>query len=127
MDVTAAVLGILYIVSLAGSYAFLIYAWIRWGRKPEKFAPPLWRYISAFCACTLTTLSALYFAGLFAYQFFRILRSYDPLVLFGIRWGGLCAVLGLLLSITGKGRLRITTLVASIMQLFLWFATAAQQ
>ena len=102
-------------------------AWFRWLRQREQLTPK-WRsgtFLVGLCFATFSTALSIFlmihaaFTG--GYSF------YHPVELFCIRFGGLTALLGIVASIAGKGRLRLYVAGLSTLNLLLWFMDAVAQ
>lgn len=109
------------------SYAWLLlWSWLKWMRQPQRFPPPVLRSRTFCIGLASGTVSAFLFAGLWIYThvFGPIISLTFPLaVLF--YFGLSLAILGMLLSLLGKGPVRISgTLVACVM-VFAWWAELA--
>jgi hypothetical protein len=107
-------------------YSYVVWSWYRWARSSEEVSPK-WRFFTAiagFCVATVSTaLSAfIWIHSIFTGGFSLIPAS--RIELFCIAAGSLTALLGLVASLLGKGRLRLPTAIASVVNLCLWFLDA---
>jgi hypothetical protein len=106
---------------------YVVWEWVQWARSTEKVMPS-WRAgiaVAGFCFATFSMALSVF---LFAHASFTGgYPFYHPVELFCIRFGSLTALLGLLASIVGKGKLRLHVAVISILNLLFWFTDAAVQ
>jgi hypothetical protein len=107
--------------------AYVLWEWVRWVRSGEKVTPK-WRAgtaVAGFCFVTFSTVLSVF---LFAHAIFTGgYPFYHPVELFCIRFGSLTALLGLVASIAGKGKLRPHVAVIATLNLLLWFMDALAQ
>jgi hypothetical protein len=102
-------------------------AWFRWLRQPERLTPK-WRSTTFFVGLCFATFSTSLSIFLLVHAVFTGGYSfYHPIELFCIRYGGLTALLGIVTSIAGKGRLRLYAVALSTLNLLLWFMDAVAQ
>lgn len=107
--------------------AYVAWEWVRSFRSGEKVTPK-WRGGTAIAGLCLVTFSTVLSVFLFVHATFTGGYSfYHPIESFCIRWGFLTALLGLVASIVGKGKLRLHIATISIVNLLLWFGDAIAQ
>ena len=104
-------------------------AWYRWLRfRQREQLRPRWRAGASFVGLWFATFSSALSIFLLVHAAFTGGYSfYHPVELFCIRFGGLTALLGIVASIAGKGRLRLYVAALSALNLFLWFMDAMFQ
>lgn len=107
--------------------AYVAWVWVLWFRSRENIVPR-WRAhtaLAGLCFATLTTILSVF---LFVHATFTGgYPFYHPIELFCIRFGSLMALLGLIASITGKGKLRLHVAAVSTVNLLFWFIDAVGQ
>ena len=105
----------------------VVWEWFKLYRSRETVNPK-WRSgtaVAGFCFATFSTVLSVFLfihaclTG--GYPF------YHPVELFCIRFGFLAALLGLIASAVGKGKLRSHVAIISALNLFFWFADAMAQ
>ena len=107
--------------------AYVAWEWVRWFRSREEVTPK-WRGNTAFAALCFATLSTVLSVFLFVHATFTGGYPFcHPVELFCIRFGFLTALLGLVASIVGKGKLRLHVAAISIVNLLFWFVDAVAQ
>ena len=103
---------------------YVAWQWVMWFRSRENIVPR-WRAhtaLAGLCFASLTTILSVF---LFVHATFTGgYPFYHPIELFCIRFGSLMALLGLIASITGKGKLRPHVAAASTVNLLFWFIDA---
>jgi predicted membrane protein len=118
------------IIWLAVYTAFSAYAvrlWVQWLRQRNEYGLG-WRAILTIvglCAATVSTILSVFL--LVHAQFTGGYSFYHPVELFCIRYGALTALVGLVASFIGKGRVRLHLAVVSTINLLLWFMDAVAQ
>ena len=106
---------------------YVTWKWVTWFKSAKTIMQD-WRGYASFAGLCLATFSTALSVFLFihatttgGYSF------YHPVELFCIRFGFLTALLGLVASIVGKGRLRLHVATISTANLLLWLVDAATQ
>lgn len=103
----------------------LIWAWVRWLKSDPRFVAPAWRSILAFCGLIL--ISAI--AAFVVFVFFYANRLSEPakysFAVASSRVGFLTSILGLLMSLVGKGRVCTPVALASFGLGALWVVALA--
>jgi len=105
----------------------LVLAWAlwRWLRTTPRIVEPAWRSYVAIGAIGLAGVSALlWVVSLIWARAIGGFPFYDPVLLRFYRWGFLTSVLGLFVSLVGKGKLRWPTTGLSLLMSMLWFMAA---
>jgi hypothetical protein len=117
-------------ISLLVNVLFLGYvAWnlVRWLRPGEKKLQT-WRTATIAAGLCFATISSV--LSEFLYIHAVITGGYplfDPVELFCLRAGALAALLGLTAALVGKGKLRLSIAVISILNILLWYVDAMAQ
>ena len=107
--------------------AYVAWEWVMSFRSGEKVTPK-WRGGTAIAGLCFATFSTVLSVFLFVHATFTGgYPFYHPIELFCIRWGFLTALLGLVASIVGKGKLRLHVAAISIVNLLFWFVDAIAQ
>ena len=107
--------------------SYVTWKWVTWFRA-AKTTMQDWRGYASFAGLCLATLSTALSVFLFIHATITGGYSfYHPVELFCIRFGFLTALLGLVASIVGKGRLRLHVATISAINLLLWLVDAAAQ
>jgi hypothetical protein len=107
--------------------AYVTRVWIKWFKLPETVTPK-WRAITAIAALCLASFSTILLVFLFVHSAFTGGYSfYYPIESFCIMIGFLSALLGMVASLAGKGRLLPHVFVISILNLLLWIMDAMGQ
>ncbi len=105
----------------------IVWEWVTWFRSGKKVTPE-WRARAAFVGLCFATFSTVLSVFLFVHATLTGgYPFYHPVELFCIRFGFLTALLGLVASIVGKGKLRSHVAAISILNLLFWFIDAAAQ
>jgi len=112
-------MGVLFTLIAAAGYLLpipsLIWGWVRWLSSKPRLAPPVWRHVAVFSGLALAStigLSVLFLAfhvnglpeGPTKYNF----------ALVSGRFGFTASILALVLSLTGKGPVRLPASMASL-------------
>jgi hypothetical protein len=106
---------------------YVIWKWLTWFRSAKNVTQD-WRGYAGFAGLCLATFSTALSVFLFVHATITGGYSfYHPVELFCIRFGLLAALLGLVASIVGKGRLRLQIAAISTVNLLLWLIDAAAQ
>jgi hypothetical protein len=107
--------------------AYVAWEWVTWFRSGNKVTPE-WRARTAFAGLCFATFSTVLSVFLFVHATFTGgYPFYHPVELFCMRSGFLMALLGLVASIVGKGKLRPHVAAISTLNLLFWFIDAAAQ
>ena len=104
----------------------VIWAWVRWWNSKPRFGPPAWRSILAFSALIL--VSAIGLSVLLVAVHANSLPEGDAKYSFALascRLGFFASVLALMLSLVGKGRVRLPVTLASLGLGCLWIIAFA--
>ena len=102
----------------------LVWALLRWRNGQPKFERPLWRSCAGLAAFCLAGLSAGLYLGLFLRALVRPFPFYDPFLLRCYGIGLILGLVGLVISLVGKGKLRWPAALVSASMALLWFVTA---
>lgn len=90
----------------AALLGILIWAFLRWWRSTPRIGVPAWRSYTAIGAFCVSVLSFLLWLTLFAWAHaIGGFPFYDPVVMCFYALGFLTGVLGMVLSLIGKGKL----------------------
>jgi hypothetical protein len=103
-----------------------VFGWalLRWQKAQPRFESPMWRSYIAFAAFSFGGLSL--FLYLVAWAFARGgFAYYAPALLRSYAIGLLLALVGLLFSFPGKGKLRWPASWVSSLMIILWFLALA--
>jgi hypothetical protein len=107
--------------------SYVVWAWIT-SSRPAKKVPPEWRTRAGFVGLCSVTFSTVFPVSLFVHASFTGgYPFYHPVELFCIRFGFLAALLGLVASIIGKGKLRLHGAAISTLNLLFWCMDATAQ
>ena len=107
--------------------AYVAWRWVTWFRSGNNVTPE-WRARTAFVGLCFATVSTVLSVFLFVHATFTGgYPFYHPVELFCIRSGFLMALLGLVASIVGKGKLRPHVAAISTLNLLFWFIDAVAQ
>jgi len=107
--------------------AYVAWEWLTWFRSGEKVIPK-WRSATSLAGLCFATFSTVLSVFLFVHATFTGgYTFYHPVELFCIRFGFWSALVGLLVSIVGKGKLRLHVAAISILNLLFWFGDAVAQ
>jgi hypothetical protein len=107
--------------------AYVAWEWVTWFRPGKKVAPE-WRGRTAFAGLCFATFSTVLSVFLFVHATLTGgYPFYHPVELFCIRFGFLTALLGLVASFVGKGKLRPHVAAISTLNLLFWFIDAVAQ
>ena len=115
-------------VAFVTPVAIFIWGLRRWWRAPVRIESPRWRgYVAAIAAC-LAGLSIATWLTCFAWA--RNIGGFgfhDPTLMLFYAVGMLIAVLGLIASLVGKGKLCGPSFVVSGIFLLLWIVSALNE
>ena len=103
------------------------WAILRWWASESKFESPQWRSSLAFGAFGLGGASALLYFVLVLWAVIKPFRFYDPFLLRCYGVGLLLGLVGFLLSLPGKGKLRWPACFISFAMAFMWFVAASME
>ena len=107
---------------------YVVWQWAQWFGSEEKSLLPRWRARTAFAGLCFATLSLALAVFLFVHATYTGgYPFYHPVELFCIRFGSVAALLGLVASVFGKGRIRPHVAGISALNLLVWFADAVAQ
>jgi hypothetical protein len=117
-------------ISLLVDVLFLGYVtwnWVRWLRPGEKRLRT-WRTVTIAAGLCFATISFILSEFLYIHTVITGgYPFYDPVELFCLRAGTLAALLGLTAALLGKGKLRLSIAVISVLNLLLWYVDAMAQ
>src|SRR5215472_12588409 len=118
----------LYLVCWVLVPAAVVWAIRRWRKSESKFEPPRWRSALALAAFSLGGASALLWVVLALWSIvIRPFPFYDPFLLGCYRVGLLLGLVGFVLGLPGKGKLRWPGCFISFATVFMWFVTASME
>ena len=107
--------------------SYVLWLWIRSAKSAREISPR-WRVIVVLAGLFSATASMILCDFLFVHAAYTGgYMFYHPVELFCIRMGGLTALLGIVASIIGRGRLRFHVAAISALGLLMWFADATFQ
>ena len=105
-----------------------VWAIRRWRKSESKLETPRWRSLLAFVAFGMGGVSALlWFALAFWAVAIRPFPFYDPFLLRCYGVGLLLGLVGFILGLPGKGKLRWPACFISFAMVFMWFVTASME
>ena len=113
-------------IPVVAFYSYVVWNWFRWAGSSEEVLPK-WRSFTAIAGFCVVTVSTVLSAFIWVHAVFTggfPLIPPSRIELFCILMGGLTALLGLIASFAGKGKLRLPTAIASVVNLCLWFLDA---
>jgi hypothetical protein len=114
-------------VVFVGFFAYVVWCWFRWAKSSTDIYPR-WRAFTAIVGYGFATASTALSAFMFVHaKFTGGYPYYHPVELFCIRVGTLTALIGLVATIIGKGKLHLPTGVVSGFNLLIWFTDAIAQ
>ena len=126
--VLLAVGSVAFLILIPATYIYLVMAWVRWARLPERLPPPRWRSVLAFLAFLLSSASALWNLILIIHaQITGGFPFYHPVLLASIRFGCLVSLAAIVLGSIGKGLVRAPAILAAVVMLLVWFGEAMAQ
>ncbi len=109
-------------------YFYVARTWWHWAKQRDKIDLPKGRSSLALLGLVLGSVSVLLeLVFMIHAQITGGFPYYHPTLLRGIRWGGSTGLLGFILALPGKGRLRLPAVVASLFGSLVWFAEAMAQ
>src|SRR5215469_14041666 len=99
----------------------VVWALLRWDKSAPRFEKPLWRSCTAFAAFCFSVASVLLwvFTAIWALAR-RGFPYYDPVLLRIYGFGALLGLIGFLVSLPGKGKLRWPACGVAALMTFLW-------
>jgi hypothetical protein len=114
----------LFVVAIVLGAGLLAYiGWVDWIERWRDTREGGWRSILMLCAIVSVAITALLFA---AYAARNIAihgdQGGDRITLACIRTGNYMSLAGILLSLGGRGRGRVTTLAGGCLMLFIWLS-----
>jgi hypothetical protein len=102
-------------------------SWFRWARSARDEGPK-WQPVVAVVGFSFATVSTILSAFLYIHAVFTGgYTFYHPVELFCIRVGTLTALVGLIATALGKGKLRLPGVFVSLLNLLVWFIDAMAQ
>jgi hypothetical protein len=103
----------------------LIWGWVRWLSSKPRFAPPAWRHIAVFLGLTLASTIGLsvFFVAFHANGLPEGPTKYS-FAITSYRLGFAASALALVLSLIGKGPVRLPASLASLGLAALWVTAA---
>ena len=103
----------------------LIWGWAAWWKSQPHFGSPLWRYVAVSSSITLASVVGL--SVLFVISHVSGMPESGTRYSFAMKssaWGILASTVSLLLSLIGKGPVRLPSSLASLGLAAFWFLAA---
>jgi hypothetical protein len=94
----------------------------------SRHATPVWRAIAGIASSGAAAASAMLYSSTAVYaRWTGGFSFYDPALMRIYRYGFLSALLGVLLAVLAKGRVRVGTVSLSVFMLLLWILVAESE
>ncbi len=107
-------------------YSYVCWIWFRWARSDGKYNYG-WRSVVALIGFAIATVSSTLSAFIWVHATFTggySISPPNPIEVFCIDAGSLTAIVALVAAVVAKGKLRIPTVIASVVNLGMWFLDA---